>query len=582
LTTKLSELKKTNSRSELAKLLGIEPKHLSYTLYIMPLAKRYREFTVPKRSGDKRVIFAPNPRLKAIQSRTSVMLYKCYNELYPKTNNKSLNLSHAFQKQRGLSIASNGQKHRNKRYVFNLDFEDFFGSFNFGRVRGFFLSNRDFSLNEEVATSLAQICCYDNKLPQGAPTSPIITEFITRILDIRLSKIAKAHGCSYSRYADDLTFSTNKRTFPSQIAQCDPSGTWRVGSEVLNKINNSGFSVNSSKTRMQFADRRQETTGLVVNKKVNVPKEYSKQIRYMTHALLQTGKCHVQAPVTKEMQDVSPNVLAGKLAHEFHIKSKEYVDSNGKPWPLSRFKDKKISVPAFYRRYSDFLYFRSFFFNTKPTILCEGKTDNIYLKYALKSKYACVPSLAVTSPTKKKVELHFNFYNYSNTACTVTTLTGGAQPLKSFIENYEKEMKKFKAASVSQPVIAVVDNDAANNGLWKMLEEKFNYEDADGTREFYYVVKNLYIVPIPKIDGNDTFIEHLFDQETRDTPLGGKTFDLYQKKTKKMDADKYGKMAFATKVIQKNHKSINFDHFVPLLENIEKAIAHHRTNLPSA
>ena len=64
----------------------------------------------------------------------------------------------------------------------------------------------------------------------------------------------------------------------------------------------------------------------------------------------------------------------------------------------------------------------------------------------------------------------------------MTTLTGGAQPLKSFIENYEKEMKKFKAASVSQPVIAVVDNDAANNGLWKMLEEKFNYEDADGTR----------------------------------------------------------------------------------------------------
>lgn len=138
----------------------------------------------------------------------------------------------------------------------------------------------------------------------------------------------------------------------------------------------------------------------------------------------------------------------------------------------------------------------------------------------------------------------------------MTTLTGGAQPLKSFIENYEKEMKKFKAASVSQPVIAVVDNDAANNGLWKMLEEKFNYEGADGTREFYYVVKDLYIVPIPKIDGNDTFIEHLFDQETRDTPLGGKTFDLYQKKTKKMDADKYGKMAFATKVIQKNTKAL--------------------------
>lgn len=579
MTTKLSRLKATSSRSELARLLGIEPKHLSFALYKIPLAARYSEFTVPKASGGDRVIHAPNSHLKAIQSRTSGMLYECYNELYPKTENKSLNLSHAFQKRRGLSIASNGAKHRNKRYVFNLDFEDFFGSFNFGRVRGFFLSNRDFSLNEEVATSLAQICCHNNKLPQGAPTSPIVTELITRILDIRLSKIAKAHGCSYSRYADDLTFSTNKQTFPSEVAECDPSGIWTVGSEVLNKIHTSGFAVNSAKTRMQFASSRQETTGLVVNKKVNVPKEYSKQVRYMTHSLLQTGKCHVQAPVTKAEQDVSPNVLAGKLAHEFHIKSKEYVDSSGKPWPLARFKDKEVSVPAFYRRYSDFLYFRNFFFNAKPTILCEGVTDNIYLKCAIKSKHAHVPCLAVASLTSKKVELQCSFYNYSKTARTVTALTGGANPLKSFIETYAVRFSKCKAASVSQPVLAVVDNDAANNGLWKMLDEKFGLKGADGTAPFYHVVKNLYVVPIPKIAGKDTFIEHLFDHKTLNTPLNGKTFDLGQKK--KIAANKYGKMAFARDVVQKQSGTIDFKGFLPLLGNIENAIAHHKANPPT-
>lgn len=579
LTKKLDKLKAANSRADLAKLIGIQPKHLSYALYKIPLAARYSTFTIPKASGGIRVIHAPNTHMKAIQVRISSMLYECYNELHPSTQNTGFNLSHAFQKKRGLSIASNGSKHRNKRFVFNLDFEDFFGSFNFGRVRGFFLSNREFKLNAEVATTLAQICCHNNKLPQGAPSSPIVTELITRILDVRLSKIAKSHGCSYSRYADDLTFSTNKRTFPCEIAKCNESDQWSVGHEVLNKIHVSGFAVNLAKTRMQFADNRQETTGLVVNKKVNVPKEYNKQVRFMTHSLLQTGKCYVQLPVTKHKQDVGSNVLAGKLAHEFHIKSKEFEDSYGKPWPLARFKDKGIAVPAFYRRYSDFIFFRNFFFNEKPVILCEGVTDNIYLKCAMKSKNTDVPSLAVAAPTGKKIALQCAFYNYSKSAQAVTNLTGGANPLKSFIETYGIKFSKCKAASVSQPVLAVVDNDAANNGLWKMLDEKFNIQGADGSAKFYHVTKNLYVVPIPKLGGKDTFIEHLFDKNTLKTTLKGKTFDLGQKK--KISENKYGKMAFARDVVRKNMATIDFKGFLPLLVNIEKVIAHHKAYPPT-
>lgn len=575
LNTSLNKLKATSSRSDLAKLIGIQPKHLSYVLYKIPLSERYSVFSIPKASGGNRIINAPNSHLKAIQARISSILYECYNELYPKTENKSLNLSHAFQKKRGLSIASNAAKHRNKRFVFNLDFEDFFGSFNFGRVRGFFLSNREFKLNEEVATTLAQICCHDNKLPQGAPTSPIVTELITRILDVRLSKIAKSHGCAYSRYADDLTFSTNRQIFPSEIAKCDKFAQWTVGNEVLNKVHVSGFAINLAKTRMQFADSRQETTGLIVNKKVNVPKEYSKQLRYMTHSLLQTGKCYVQLPGTKKKQNVSPNVLAGKLAHEFHIKSKEFLDSNGKPWPLFRFKNEDVSVPVFYRRYSDFLFFHNFLFNDIPTIVCEGVTDNIYLKCAIKSKHTQVPSLAVASlKNKKKIELNCRFYNYSKTANAVMSLTGGANPLKSFIENYEFRFSTCKAASISQPVLSVVDNDAANNGLWKLLGEKFNIQGADGSADFYHVTKNLYVVPIPKLGGKDTFIEELFDKETLNTALKGKTFDLGQKK--KISENAYGKKAFARDVVRKNMATIDFNGFLPLLGNIEKAIEYHK------
>lgn len=579
LTTKLQKLKATSSRSDLARLLGIEPKHLSFALYKIPEAARYVEFTVPKASGGDRIIHAPNSHLKAIQSRASNMLYDCYNEIHPPMDNTIRELSHAFQKKRGLSIVSNGAKHRNKRFVFNLDFKDFFGSFNFGRVRGYFLSNKEFCLNDQVATTLAQICCHQNKLPQGAPTSPIVTEFITRILDVRLSKIAKRNGCSYSRYADDLTFSTNKREFPSAIAILDTGGQWVVGHEIMNKINNSGFSINLAKTRMQFPDSRQEATGLVVNKKVNIAKEYSKQVRYMSHSLFQKGECYVQEPKTKTKIAVNPSVLGGKLAHVFFIKTREYLDTKGKPWPLSRFKDKGMEVPAFYRRYSDFLYFQNFFNNAKPTIICEGATDNIYLKCAIRSKHSHVPSLARALIASKKVDLLCRFYNYSKTARAVTKLTGGASPLKTFIANYGTNFSRFKASSAALPVIAVVDNDSANNGLWKMLDDKLGVTGADGSADFYHVTNNLYIVPIPKINGADTFIEHLFDNATLNIQLQGKSFDLGQKK--KIAANKYGKMAFARDVVQKQRGSIEFKGFLPLLSNIEKAIADHNKKRPS-
>src|SRR5699024_7070708 len=106
----------------------------------------------------------------------------------------------------GKSIITNARIHRNKRLVVNIDLKDFFPSFHFGRVRGFFEKNKYFLLSREVSTIIAQLTCYKGSLPQGAPTSPIITNLICQILDYKLLKIAKKYKTDYSRYADDLTF----------------------------------------------------------------------------------------------------------------------------------------------------------------------------------------------------------------------------------------------------------------------------------------------------------------------------------------------------------------------------------------
>jgi RNA-directed DNA polymerase len=109
--------------------------------------------------------------------------------------------------------------------------QNFFPSLNFGRVRGFFRSNKHFKLAEPVATLIAQIACNDGVLPQGSPCSPIISELLTHFLDIRLVALAAKNKCSYTRYADDITFSTNQKLFPAALAAA-AGESWVLGNEL--------------------------------------------------------------------------------------------------------------------------------------------------------------------------------------------------------------------------------------------------------------------------------------------------------------------------------------------------------------
>ncbi len=162
--SQLTKLKDAKNRKELAQLLGFSPKALTSIIYITPLADRYSTFEIPKKSGGTRTIKAPNPKLKRLQSHLAHVLYSCLKEIEEERNASSV--SFGFRK--GASITENAKKHKRRRFVLNTDLENFFPSFNFGRVRGFFLKNSSFELKEEVATTIAQIACDGEALPQGS------------------------------------------------------------------------------------------------------------------------------------------------------------------------------------------------------------------------------------------------------------------------------------------------------------------------------------------------------------------------------------------------------------------------------
>jgi retron-type reverse transcriptase len=285
----LASLKLSTTKKELAALLGVKTPFLTHILYILKPANLYTSFQVPKKTGGTRTISAPTEDLKSLQSALSKLLLNCIDEINESKSfggNYKSTLSHGFVRKK--SIITNAEMHLRKRNVLNIDLENFFDCFNFGRIRGFFIKNAHFELDPHIATVIAQIACYDNKLPQGSPCSPVITNLITHSLDIKLAKLAQKYSCIYSRYADDLTFSTRNSNFPEQIMK-EGKGKYTAGKRLRNEIKRSGFFINSAKTRIQFKDSRQDVTGLIVNKIPNVKKEYWRTVRAQCHSLFATG-----------------------------------------------------------------------------------------------------------------------------------------------------------------------------------------------------------------------------------------------------------------------------------------------------
>ena len=441
--TKLNQLK---TKDDFARLLGFKnARYINHLLYNITTDNLYElPIVIPKKSGGERVIYAPKKELKFLQKKLSNVLWKCYLEsIESKSKNKNFKtpvLSHAFEK--GKSIITNSQMHRNKKYILNIDLKNFFDSFNFGRVRGFFIKDRDFAVSPEIATVIAQIACYQGKLPQGAPSSPIITNLITRILDYRIVKIAKKYRFTYSRYADDMTFSTNRELNSNKLRASKELDNFLT--ELEEVIISSGFEINPKKTRLSNNMQRQEVTGLVVNKKINVKREYIKNTRAMAFQLYKDGTFEIgKKPGTI-------NQLTGRFAFIFQIDQynnyllykKSLIQNNldSQKYLLGRnsskkseskyfwkyiFYNKDLRKELFYNKkhntynlpkefysisenekevymclfnskekeYKKFLFYRYFFGNDRPMIVTEGKTDPLYIKAALKNYIRIIQNL---------------------------------------------------------------------------------------------------------------------------------------------------------------------------------------------
>lgn len=302
----------TTTPSELARLLGTTHSKLNHALYSLPLSFSYDNFSIEKKNGTTRQISAPHPKLKIIQRRLKTHLEKLYRPHSAAT---------AFTANRG--IVYNAKRHLRRACVFNIDLESFFDHVHFGRVKGF-LQAPPYSLREDTAKLIAHICCLNGRLPQGAPTSPLVSNMVARGLDHRLSKLAKKNKARYSRYADDITFSFEKlveNTVYSIVGEeAVPSN------ELAGIIKYCGFEINASKTRLQYYNERQIVTGLKVNSCVNVDRRYIRTTRAMLFSLSQGLEDANKVFFEKSGGDPGKrleNVVHGRISYIGMVKGKE-------------------------------------------------------------------------------------------------------------------------------------------------------------------------------------------------------------------------------------------------------------------
>ncbi|WP_296075347.1 retron Ec67 family RNA-directed DNA polymerase/endonuclease [uncultured Agrobacterium sp.] len=564
----LKTLRACQNLSDLARVLRVSPKGLSYILYKIPVHLKYTQFEMPKKSGGTRTISSPDRRLKFVQSQLARLLYACQREIVPVEEHAKRVLSHGFQKKRGLSIHTNAGKHTNRRYVLNVDLEGFFPSLNFGRVRGYFIKNRDFQLPEAVATVVAQIVCHENELPQGAPTSPIVSDLMARVMDVHLARMASRLGCTYSRYVDDLTFSTNLAEFPSTLAVEDQAtGTWIAGQELRARLWRQGFSLNDQKTRMQVRSSRQEVTGLIVNEFVNVRGEVEASNRILLYSLIKKGSCFQKDPQSGAISPMSVAQLGGRLSHQFQTKAARHGFRSAR-----ELEKAGEAIPKFYRDYASYINYSNFHANELPTIVCEGVTDAIYLKSALRMLHAKFPKLAGESGGKYVSDIRF--FGYSRHHKAATKLSGGAGDLQHFVRDYSKIVHPFHAGGQLKPVIVFVDNDKATNAIWSYIKEKTGSKAAvDGSDPFYHIDRNLFVVAVPgKVGAAERVVEDLFDGATKAMQWNGTTVDLNQKRGHPPAKGKMSKERFATKIVRDQRHKIDFSGFEPVLKSFSDII----------
>ena len=272
------------------------------------VANRYKTFSIKKKSGGVREINAPCYQLGLILYLLNILLKAIYT---PKSS--------AMGFTEGRSVVDNAKVHVGHHYVFNLDLKDFFPSIPQARVWAR-LQYPPFNFNQDIASVVAGLCCHFNLdkskcvLPQGAATSPLLTNAICDNLDRKMRGVAKKYGLHYTRYADDMTFSSMHNVYQENS---------EFREEILRIIREEGFIINDKKTRLQKEGERQDVTGLTVNSIVNVSRQYISDLRWLLHIWEKEGyakaysmfypKYKKEKGYIKKGEPVMENVIGGKL-----------------------------------------------------------------------------------------------------------------------------------------------------------------------------------------------------------------------------------------------------------------------------
>lgn len=241
-------------------LVGLEHQYVCNMAYASE--RFYRHFSIPKSNGKTRDIDEPMPDLKFVQSWIlHNILEKCPVSPYAKAYLKGRTLKH------------NARFHRAQKILVTMDLKDFFPSVSIKDVTNIF---ENMGYLHDIACFLAYLCCLNNVLPQGAPTSPYLSNLRMVSLDDKISKYTSSKNIRYTRYADDLTFSGDFN--PHHLIN-----------DISKIVFNEGFSINSEKTRVARNNARQEVTGIVVNSHMQLSKEKRKQIRQQVYYIKKFG-----------------------------------------------------------------------------------------------------------------------------------------------------------------------------------------------------------------------------------------------------------------------------------------------------
>lgn len=291
--------------------------------------RNYWTRRIPKRGGGMRILFAPKPRLKAVQRR---ILRDILEPIFPHP------AATGFRKQ--MDISANALPHVGQRIVAAMDLEDFFPSIRNRRVAAFF---RWLGYPSPVAHALTLLCTASHPrhvtapswrcLPQGAPTSPALANLLCYRMDVRLSALAKKFNARYTRYADDLTFSGDN-DFKHGFRKFLPLARLIIRAE--------GFRLHPRKFRFMRRGRLQRVTGLIVNDRLSVGRRERDRLKAILHNARKAGSLETQ---NRDRHEHFDQHLRGKIAwvERYHPeagarlrKSFNAIVLTQRPWPAPR------------------------------------------------------------------------------------------------------------------------------------------------------------------------------------------------------------------------------------------------------